>query len=971
MAQDPNRTSRPLSVRYFTALALGWTVAVGGLFAWDMYQDWQITRRMAFGEARAHFNKDQAFRLWATDHGRIYVPRNDRTPPDPYLDHIPERDIETPAGRRLTLMNPARMVREMNEEYAHLYGVPGRITALDPLRPANAPDPWERRALRRFREGAQEVSEFTTIQGEPFLRLMRPMEVQPGCLLCHRDQDMAVGGVGGGVGVSVPLAPYYARQGERMAEHGLSFGLLWLVGLAGIGFGGRRVRQREREREEALEGLRTGEARKAAVLESALDCVVTMDHEGRVVEFNAAAERTFGYSAAQVVGRELAAMLIPRRLREPHRKGLARHLQEGRVTMLDRRVETTAMRADGSEFPVELAITRIEENERPFFTAYLRDITERRRAEEALRESEERYAVAAQGANDGLWDWHLRSGEVFYSQRWKAIVGCEEEEVGDHADEWLDRIHPDDRKAVWTELNAHLDGVTPHFENEHRVWHKEYGYRWVVSRGLAVRGEDGKAVRIAGSLTDINERKVAEEQLRHDALHDALTGLCNRALFLDHVERAIRQQQRFAGGKPERSQDARRETAADGVQQRRPEFAYAVFLLDLDRFNVINDSLGHAFGDDLLVTVGERLRECTRAGDTVARLGGDEFALLVEDVEGDEEIEATAQRLQEAVRVPVELYGHEVSVTASIGIATGRQVYRTGGEVVRDADTAMYQAKRQGKACHTFFDSSMHTEAVAQLHIESGLRRAVEQDELALVYQPIVSLEDGRINGFEALLRWHHPEHGVISPADFIPVAEETGIIIPIGEWVLRTACREVARWRGLRAEVPWVSVNVSPKQLVETDLPAVLAEVLEETGIEPSRLKLEITESTLVQPGAGVADVLARLRALGVSLCIDDFGTGYSAMSYLHDLPVGVVKIDRTFVGRIGSEGRETVRAIIAMSHNLGLDTVAEGVETWKQREVLRAMGCPQAQGFLFSRPVAPDAAEAMVAEARRWEMG
>ena len=463
---------------------------------------------------------------------------------------------------------------------------------------------------------------------------------------------------------------------------------------------------------------------------------------------------------------------------------------------------------------------------------------------------------------------------------------------------------------------------------------------------------------------DITQRKLAEEQLLHDAFHDALTGLPNRSLFIDRLEHSVR------------------------LAKRRTDYLFAVLFLDLDRFKVVNDSLGHAIGDLLLVAIARRLEACLRPGDTVARIGGDEFVLLLEDIDGVNEASSIVNRLQQQITSPILLDGHEVFITASIGIALSSDEDLETTNLLRDADTAMYRAKKLGRARHEVFNSSMHAHALRLLQLENDLRRAIESirdqaieqectpcarsglpplsaaPQFIIHYQPIVSIANNTINGFEALVRWQHPERGLISPVEFIPIAEETGLIVALGRWVLRTACQQIRQWQQLFPNNPPLSVNVnlSVKQFSQPDLIEYIDLVLEESHLDGSSLKLEITESVLIENSDSVTAMLVQLRARNIHLCIDDFGTGYSSLSYLHRFPTNTLKIDRSFVSRMGGEfdlskgsidPTEIVRSIVTLSHNLGMDVVAEGVEEASQLSILKGLKCEFAQGFFFSKPV------------------
>lgn len=553
---------------------------------------------------------------------------------------------------------------------------------------------------------------------------------------------------------------------------------------------------------------------------------------------------------------------------------------------------------------------------------------------EQLRKSETRYALAAKGANDGLWDWDLVNEDIYYSQRWMEILGIVpgENHVATR-DCWLNLIHPDEREAVTAELVAHLEGQIEHFENEHRVLHRDGEYRWVLIRGQAVRDENGRAIRIAGSMSDVTNRKKAEEKLAYDAIHDNLTGLPNRKNLMLRLERSIKRK-RFTSS-----------------------YNFAVLFIDLDRFKTVNDTLGHQAGDELLQSITEKLSLVVRPSDMVARLGGDEFIVLADNVKSLQQVTSIASRILAELQKSVKIAGQDIYISASIGIVWNSTDHKTPDEIIRDADLAMYRAKVKGKARYEIFDFQMHTQKLSQLQLEIDLRRAIKNQEFLLYYQPIVALGTEKIAGFEVLIRWNHPERGIISPLDFIPIAEETGLILPIGNWVMQEACRQMHEWRETypAARNLIITINLSARQLEQFDLIPQIKGILEETRLDPGFLKLEITENVVMNNAEHSVKTISELREMGIRVSIDDFGAVYSSLSYLHRFPIDTLKIDRSFVNRIGQdvESSEIVQTIINLASNLGMEVVAEGVETLEQLDFLRNINCNYGQGYYYSRPI------------------
>jgi diguanylate cyclase (GGDEF)-like protein/PAS domain S-box-containing protein len=551
-----------------------------------------------------------------------------------------------------------------------------------------------------------------------------------------------------------------------------------------------------------------------------------------------------------------------------------------------------------------------------------------RASRQALKRSEERWQLALEGANDGLWDWNLETNEVFFSERWQEISGYRSGELAHHFEEWKQRIHPDDLSGVMAAIQAHLHGETNYYVIEHRTRCKDGSYKWVLDRGKAFWNQAGQPVRMVGSRSDTTTRKLMESRLIFQAEHDAMTGLSNRSALVNYLQQLL-----------ELSQPS-----------------LTVIFIDIDRFKAVNDSLGHTVGDQLIINFAQGLKTIMRVNDIVARLSGDEFVILMQSVMDAVAIQKLVERIKIALQQVVVHLNIGTPLSLSIGITTSDQSHGTPHDFLRDADIAMYAAKYAGGNRHVFFEPALREQSCKHLKLESDLKRGIEQHELIAYYQPIVCLKTLRPTGFEALIRWQHPHRGMVSPAEFIPLAEKTGLIIPIGQWILEQASQQLQQWQVQYAalEPMTLHVNVSVKQFYQPDFIQQIDYLLEHLQLQPESLWLEITESCFIEKAEVALETMNALKRRRVRLCIDDFGTGYSSLSYLHNLPVDTLKIDRSFVSRMVNtdQGIAMIRAILAMSQSFGIQVVAEGIETSDQLAKLQELGCDFGQGFLFARP-------------------
>lgn len=562
-----------------------------------------------------------------------------------------------------------------------------------------------------------------------------------------------------------------------------------------------------------------------------------------------------------------------------------------------------------------------------------------------LKATNDRLKTAIEGSRDGLWEWNLSTSQMYYSQRLKEMLGYKEDELDNSYRTWVTHMHPDDRRKLFEEAKKAIQNRTP-LHCKHRIKHKDGRWIWVLNRGKAFYNEDGKVIMISGFQTDITKEILALEEvekqkniLHHQAHHDALTGLPNKILFMDRLEQAIKKAKRSFN-------------------------KIAVLFIDLDNFKKINDSMGHDTGDEVLVQVATRLQNCIRKSDTLARLGGDEFIIIIDEIKDKDLAIHLAQKLVLAMSEPLHVKGQDTYITNSVGVSIFPEDGYDANTLLKNADAAMYKAKDDGKNSYQFYKEEMTEKAFERLLMENSLRQALENEEFVVHYQPQIDTKTEELVGMEALVRWNHPSMGLVPPSKFIPLAEETGLIVQLDRWVMKTAMNQISKWNSQNAENKFVSLNLSMKQLDQKDFLEFVKKSLHETKCLPSFLELEITESQIMKDAKKCIHILEKVKELGILISIDDFGTGYSSPSYLKKFPISKIKIDQSFVRDLPTDEDDValVKAIISIAKNLNLSTIAEGVETNEQREFMLKHGCDKIQGYFYSKPIPADEMEKLL---------
>lgn len=919
-----------------------WNLLVVALLGWNLHQVDDHMESQMMEQLRANFVKDEALRMWLSSHGGIYINASQ----DNQASH-----------KDLKHITPIQLLREFYASTSAQTGVEGKSFSDTPKNPANMADARQRALLERFRHGEKEAI-FHLNGVVPRLAMARPIIAQARCKSCHHQAGFQAGNVVGGFEISVRQDPTHANTeiGVLLLGHLV----LALIGSVGVLMTRRKVDAVLLQKESAIEGLEESNRLNDAIVDASLDAIITTDRFGIILGWSQSAETIFGWHEREVLGTVISDLI----LYGDRVRGNKRAEVGALDVVVDRLLDVTLLRKNRQPFYAEMSIAQVDSSRYCYF---VKDVTQRKQIEDKNRQElysqnvvsrilelstraqpfQERMRKVLDAILSTPWLSIQAKGGIFLAQgkslsllvekglsdEVKSV--CAEVPVGhclcgraassrqvvyaSHIDERHDNLPgdlpPHGHYCLPIVNDSELKGVLVLYLNEgHEKNNDEINFLKTV----------------CNTIGNIIRKHEYETELTFNAHYDLLTGLPNRKVMAERVNQAI------------------------SKYTRDPERLYAVLFLDLNRFKNINDTLGHAAGDQVLVEFSRRITDELRLSDSVSRLGGDEFVVLLEEAKSFESICHVADRLHEVTSAPISINGYDISVTMSIGIAYCSTQYNEFDEILRDADTAMYQAKSLSGSATIIFDEGMRELAWSFLELETELRNALKSNELSVYYQPVHSVKDNGFIGAEALVRWHRSGGRDVSPVEFIPVAEETGLIFELGEFVLREACQFARRLHDDGKSDFYISVNVSAKQILNRAFVEMLDTVLSETQANTHHIRLEITESVFAGDLEHVNRQLLEIKRRGIQLLIDDFGTGYSSLSYLQNFPFDALKIDKAFVGEIGKDGGGSamVHTIIDLAINLGMDVIAEGVENHVQLSYLDALGCNLMQGFYFSRP-------------------
>ncbi|OEU72413.1 MAG: hypothetical protein BA874_10815 [Desulfuromonadales bacterium C00003068] len=897
-----------------------WTALVCYLEWKEVKAGQQFAFAMAKSEAQGSYNKDLAYRRWVAKQKGVYVQVTEHTPPNPHLSHISQRDLTSTTGLQLTLVNPAYMTRQVFELSAEQYGMHGHITSLNPIEPLNSPDPWEKQCLFQFEEGELESCCNEQIDGQDYLRLMYPMTTEEPCLHCHEKQNYKIGDIHGGISVSVPMAPFELAMQKKINEGRPVRLSIWLLGLFYLSLSNWMIRKHAAQERRAYQLAQTTENKYQTLFEEAEVGYALADIKtGEILECNNALCLLTGRALDELIGQPQSILHPKENSERSFTESFAQHLELPNGSTLQTKISTKEQQL----IDVEIRAQRISLGDKTVLFGSFQNITQRNKQTKKLR----LLSHAIDQSPVAMIIADLNGTIEYVNPQFTKQTGYSAEDAKQHGIQktFCQTDSSDNGLTLWDNALANYAwDVELHSQKKDGTLYWE---KVSVSPIVNNRGDNTHLLIIR---EDITIQKLHTEQMKFLATHDELTGLANRNLLHDRTNQAI-------------------------AKAKRSQRYVAILLLDLDRFKIINDSLGHRIGDQLLCAISERITQAVRETDTVARLGGDEFVALLSDLNSPEDIHHIADKILTNIAKPYKIKAREITITASLGYS----IYPEDGDsseiLIRNADVAMYKAKAEGnRSC--VFDVKMTQMVLERLDLETDMRFALSRGEFLLHYQPKVDLTTGIITGCEALIRWIHPQRGMISPATFIPVAEETGLILSIGNWVIQTVCNQIATWQKQGINVVPVAANLSAKQFNNNDLIAVVEQALNSTKLDPKLLELELTESMIMQNPHSTVSILHELKELGISLALDDFGTGYSSLNYLRRFPVDCLKIDRSFIDDLTHDksADAVATSIIAIAHSLGLKTVAEGVETQEQLEFLQRCDCDILQGYYFSKPVA-----------------